>query len=109
LKLNSIGSESYAAKLIIPSSESKCSILNEFIGNNEVKILSDLCVSKVDSTSIVIGWYHSVYEGVDMWYPNDNYCNEPRLCSLFVLIYLCTLFVLSLYNISIISLDFVCR
>jgi hypothetical protein len=56
-----------------------CSTLNEFIGENEVKILSDLSVSKVDSTSIVVAWYHSVKEGVDMWYPDDDYSNEPRL------------------------------
>jgi hypothetical protein len=60
--------------------------LNEFIGNCEVKILGDLSLSKVDSTSIVIAWYHSVCEGVDMWYPNDNYSNEPRLCKKFIVI-----------------------
>jgi hypothetical protein len=55
-----------------------CSILDEFIGNLEVKRLSDLSNSQDDSTSVVIGWYDSVYEGIDIWCSVSPCCDEPR-------------------------------
>ncbi|WJX57279.1 hypothetical protein P8452_42856 [Trifolium repens] len=76
--LNSLPSETTVVDLIVPSFQSNCLALNEFIGNVEVKRLGDLCDSKNGSTCIVIGWYDSVSEGVNMWYPDDDYCNEPR-------------------------------
>jgi hypothetical protein len=66
--------------------QSNCSILDSFIGNLGVKRLNEWSLSKDDSPSIVIGWYDSVFEGVDMWYPDDNYSNQPRLYEVYLLI-----------------------
>ncbi|GAU29159.1 hypothetical protein TSUD_275780 [Trifolium subterraneum] len=51
---------------------------NAFIGNLEIKRLSDLGNSKDDSPAIVIGWYDSVFEGIDMWYSDEDRSRQPR-------------------------------
>jgi hypothetical protein len=66
------------AKIIGSPVKTNCSILDEFIGNLEVKRLSDLSNSQDDSTSAVIGWYDSVYEGIDIWCSVSPCCDEPR-------------------------------
>ncbi|WJX33710.1 hypothetical protein P8452_42393 [Trifolium repens] len=58
--------------------KSNCPILDSFIGNFGIKRLNELSLLEDDSPSIVIGWYDSVFEGIDMWYPDDNYSNQPR-------------------------------
>jgi hypothetical protein len=58
---------------------SNCSILQNFIGNYEVQRLNDWCVLDNDSDAIVVGWYDSVFEGIDMWYPDEQICSQPRL------------------------------
>jgi hypothetical protein len=68
-----------AVKILGPAIKTNCSILDEFIGNSDVKRLSDLFGSHHSSTSIVIGWYDSVYEGVDIWSSASHDFNEPRL------------------------------
>jgi hypothetical protein len=76
--INSIRDNS-AVRSIGSAIKTNCSTLDEFIGDLEVKRLSDLSSSKDGSTSIVIGWYDSVYEGVDIWYSVREYYNDPRL------------------------------
>ncbi|WJX62990.1 hypothetical protein P8452_47924 [Trifolium repens] len=75
--INSIRDNS-AVRIIGSAIKTNCSTLDEFIGDLEVKRLSDLSSSKDGSTSIVIGWYDSVYEGVDIWYSVREYYNDPR-------------------------------
>jgi hypothetical protein len=67
------------AKIIGSPVKTNCSILNEFIGNLEVKRLSDLSNLQDDSTSVVIGWYDSVHEGIDIWFSVSPCCCQPRL------------------------------
>jgi hypothetical protein len=71
-------------KTIGSAIKTNCSTLDEFIGNFDVKRLSDLSSFQYGSTSIVIAWYDSVYEGVDIWYPVSQYSNEPRSLSIFI-------------------------
>ncbi|MCI16147.1 hypothetical protein A2U01_0037288, partial [Trifolium medium] len=82
--LTSVASESKIPQVIVPSIQtsivSNCSILDEFIGNMGVIRLSDLRNSKDDSPTIVIAWYDSVFEGIDMWYPDEKDTNQPRFC-----------------------------
>ncbi|XP_045823933.1 uncharacterized protein LOC123916508 [Trifolium pratense] len=63
---------------IVPSIESNFSILDSYIGNRSVKRLKDFFVSKDDGVCVVFGWYDSVLEGVDMWYPDDQSSIQPR-------------------------------
>jgi hypothetical protein len=68
-----------AIKLSDPFVKTNCSILDNFIGNLSVKRLSDMLSSKDYSTYIVVGWYDSVSEGIDMWNIDPQICSEPRL------------------------------
>jgi hypothetical protein len=69
----------YAIKLSGAFVKMNCSILDDFIGNFTVKRFSDMSSSNGYSTSIVVGWYDSVSEGIDMWHIDPPICNEPRL------------------------------
>jgi hypothetical protein len=59
--------------------QSNCIELDSFVGNHQVKRLKELFMLENDSTTIILGWYDSVFEGIDMWYPEDDYCKIPRL------------------------------
>jgi hypothetical protein len=74
--------------------QSNCSILDSFIGNLGVKRLNELSLLEDDSAAIIIGWYDSVCEGEDMWYPDDNYSNQPRLYEIYFLILPIVVFVI---------------
>jgi hypothetical protein len=41
--------------------------------------LNEWTVLDADSPAIVVGWYDAVIEGIDKWYPDDKYINQPRL------------------------------
>jgi hypothetical protein len=73
-----------AIKLSGPFVKTNCSILDNFIGNFTVKRLNDLSSSSDYSTSIVVGWYDSVSEGIDMWHINPPICSEPRLLNILI-------------------------
>jgi hypothetical protein len=61
------------------SVRSNCSTLDLFVGNLVVKRLNQLIPLQDNSPVIVIGWYDSVIEGIDMWYPDYNNGTKPRL------------------------------
>jgi hypothetical protein len=88
--LNDCSIEADIAHIYVPNIEfhvqSNCSILDSCIGNLGVKRLNELSLLEDDSAAIIIGWYESVFEGVDMWYPDDNYCNQPMLYEVYFLI-----------------------
>jgi hypothetical protein len=74
--------------------------LDTFIGNLGIKRLNELSLLEDDSPSIVIGWYDSVFEGVDVWYPDDKYSNQPRLCEVYFVILQIVVVIFYLTNIA---------
>ncbi|PNX60429.1 hypothetical protein L195_g051925, partial [Trifolium pratense] len=81
-ELTRVSSGHVIPEVIVPfiqsSLPSNCPVLDDFIGNIGVMRLSDLGNLKDDSVAIIVGWYDSVFEGIDLWYPDEKDTNHPR-------------------------------
>jgi hypothetical protein len=58
--------------------------LRAFIGDVKVKKIEDLFGSLECGVFVVVGWFVSVVEGVDMWYPALSMISGPRYIDLFL-------------------------
>jgi hypothetical protein len=65
--------------------------MKNFIGDIKVKNIEELLNSSESGIFVVAGWFVSVVEGVDMWYPRVAKSSSPRYDYLFFLF-------ISLYN-----------
>jgi hypothetical protein len=52
--------------------------MKKFIGDIEVKKMEDLFTTSQSGIFIVVGWFVSIVEGVDMWFPRIAVSSVPR-------------------------------
>ncbi|WJX89391.1 hypothetical protein P8452_71392 [Trifolium repens] len=52
--------------------------MKKFIGDIEVKKIEDLFTTSQSGVFIVVGWFVSIVEGVDMWFPRIAVSSVPR-------------------------------
>jgi hypothetical protein len=57
--------------------------LKDFMGDVRVKKIEDLFSSPECGVFVVVGWFVSVVEGVDMWFPTLSMNSRPRYISCF--------------------------
>ncbi|XP_045799281.1 uncharacterized protein LOC123896708 [Trifolium pratense] len=52
--------------------------LKDFIGDLKIKNFQDLLICKENGPFVVVAWFESVVEGIDVWYPDRSRKDEPR-------------------------------
>jgi hypothetical protein len=60
--------------------------LDSFIEKNRVIRLNEIFKLENHATAVILAWYDSVFEGIDMWYPEDNCCQNQRLNEVIIVI-----------------------